>query len=165
MKLDMERFRALQAKIYAMKLEGDNFDTSIPLPGYKSTRSIKGKEKCASWGQEQLARTIESWGYTVIRDTWDVIHPHQLDIYIPELSAAVEYNGLQWHSDEHLLITYGLTASEYHQRKLNECKKKDLRLAYVWSDDYTRSRAEVLASLKAFLTEGTTSPVLTRLEP
>ena len=41
----------------------------------------------------------------------------ELDIYIPELGLAVEYDGDYWHNDKLMIETRGLTNSEAHQVK------------------------------------------------
>jgi len=53
----------------------------------------------------------------------------ELDIYLPELKLAIEFNGLYWHSDiykEH----------NYHLNKTENCEKKGIQLIHIWEDEW-----------------------------
>ena len=55
----------------------------------------------------------------------------ELDIVIPEIKLAIEYNGLYWHS---------INGSKYklgqHLSKTQSCEKLGYRLLYVWEDEW-----------------------------
>jgi len=53
----------------------------------------------------------------------------ELDIYIPELNLAFEYNGIYWHSD-----TY--KNKNYHLNKTESCENKNIQLIHIWEDDW-----------------------------
>jgi len=53
----------------------------------------------------------------------------ELDIYIPSLKIAFEFNGLYWHSD--LFKT-----KSYHLDKSKECEDVDIQLIHIWEDDW-----------------------------
>jgi hypothetical protein len=52
-------------------------------------------------------------------------HSLELDIYVPEKSIAIEFNGMYWHS---------FKDSNYHLYKTEECEKKGIRLIHIWED-------------------------------
>lgn len=49
----------------------------------------------------------------------------ELDIYIPSKGAAIEYNGVYWHSAK---------GRDYHLSKTLACKEKGIRLLHIWED-------------------------------
>lgn len=57
----------------------------------------------------------------------------ELDIYLPELKIAFEFNGLWWHNELNKL-------SDYHLNKTEECEKKGVRLIHIWEDDWQYSK-------------------------
>lgn len=68
----------------------------------------------------------------------------ELDIYIPSLKLAVEFNGLYWHSD-------ALKAREYHADKTRDAALKGVRVIHVWEDDWRDRRAVVESMLRSRL--------------
>lgn len=54
-----------------------------------------------------------------------VIYPYELDIYIPELKIAIEFNGNYWHS------AY-FKDDRYHQNKSLQCLDKGIRLVHIY---------------------------------
>jgi hypothetical protein len=58
-----------------------------------------------------------------------IIKPYELDIYLPDLNLAFEFNGLWWHSDLY-------KPKDYHYRKHKMCKDKDIELFQIWEDDW-----------------------------
>lgn len=65
----------------------------------------------------------------IITTDRSVISPYELDIFLPELKIAFEFNGLYWHSDEH-------KDKNYHLMKTNMCEEKGISLIHIWEDDW-----------------------------
>lgn len=59
---------------------------------------------------------------------------YELDIVIPSLLLAVEFNGLIWHSEK-----YG-KRRDYHQRKSDKAKLSGYRLIHIWADEWCDKR-------------------------
>lgn len=59
-----------------------------------------------------------------------IANPHEIDIYLPELKIAIEYNGLYWHSEANNIGKY------YHINKTQKCKEKNIRLIHIFSDEW-----------------------------
>jgi G:T-mismatch repair DNA endonuclease (very short patch repair protein) len=55
----------------------------------------------------------------------------ELDIVIPEIKLAIEYNGLYWHSINGSKYKFG-----QHLSKTQSCEKLGYRLLYVWEDEW-----------------------------
>jgi len=59
----------------------------------------------------------------------DVIKPLELDIYLPDLKLAFEFNGLYWHNELN-------KENNYHLNKTENCVEKDTQLIHIWEDDW-----------------------------
>jgi len=79
-------------------------------------------------------------------DRSTIINPHtgrflELDIYIPQLQVAFEYNGSYWHSDDNIqLRTNGKfdSAVDYHNFKSDLCFDLGIRLLHISEDNWVR---------------------------
>ena len=58
-----------------------------------------------------------------------MINPYELDIYLPEIGIAIEFNGLHWHSDKY-------KNKNYHLVKYERCLENEIELIQVWEDDW-----------------------------
>ncbi len=90
----------------------------------------------------------------VERGTRSVIYPYELDIVIPSLKIAIEYNGLYWHSETKL------KDKKYHLKKLEMCQEKGYRLIQIFDDEWLNKSDIVKARLKHILCK--TKPVYAR---
>lgn len=119
----------------------------------------------ASKGEAELTVYVESLGHTVIRRDRTVLKGKELDLYIPGLKLALEYNGDYWHSDEWLLSKGNQSALEYHRMKLDAAAKAGVRLGFVWDSEWKRlwSRKPVLEAVAEFLSSDVTPSSLLRL--
>lgn len=88
----------------------------------------------------------------IIENDRKVIHPLELDIYIPQLSLVFEFNGDYYHSNpkfyksHDMNKTLGLTAQQIwdkddEKRKL--CEAKGLEFHVVWEDDWKTKQHQV----------------------
>ena len=66
-----------------------------------------------------------------------IIPPLELDIYIPELKLAIEFNGNYWHSSE-------LKDKYYHINKTNLCKEKGIRLIHIFEWEWDNKKDQIL---------------------
>lgn len=74
----------------------------------------------------------------------DYEHLYELDVYVPDLKIAFEYNGDYWHSDETVRKTRPMfsSADEYHRLKKTACAELGVQLFFVWEHDWMDSLAE-----------------------
>lgn len=75
-----------------------------------------------------------------------LIHPYELDIYIPEQKIAIEFNGIYWHTE-----SKGKT-KEYHYNKWLACQNIGIQLIQVWEDDWITNSDKVKNMLLRRLT-------------
>ena len=90
--------------------------------------SISNKEK-------ELLKYIESiYDDKIIENNTNIIannnhRYYELDIYLPKLHIAFEFNGIYWHS-----IKY--KDKYYHQRKTLLCYAQNIQLIHIWENDW-----------------------------
>jgi len=65
----------------------------------------------------------------ILRNNRNVINPYELDIYIPELKLAFEFNGLYWHNELH-------KENNYHLNKTELCEDNEIQLIHIYEDDW-----------------------------
>ena len=65
----------------------------------------------------------------------------ELDIYIPELKIAIEYNGLYWHSNV-------FKEEDYHLNKTNLCNNIGIDLIHIWEDDWIYKKDIIKSIIK-----------------
>lgn len=81
----------------------------------------------------------------IIRRDRSVLDGLELDIFIPSMSIAIEYNGLRWHSEEFI------TDKNYHLNKLKKCNEKGVKLIQIFEDEWIEHKEIVLDKLKHIL--------------
>lgn len=105
-----------------------------------------GCKKCThitSKPEQEIAKFLSNFT-TVVTSDRKLISPKELDIVLPDIKVAIEYNGLHWHSEKHKPRTY-------HRDKTGECNSTGYRLIHVWEDDYTCNPNKILMWLASVL--------------
>lgn len=67
--------------------------------------------------------------HEVIQSDRSILHGKELDIYIPDLKIAIEFNGVYWHSEMH-------KDERYHQQKTLDCLKQGVRLIHIFEYEW-----------------------------
>ncbi len=99
-------------------------------------------EKFYSSSEKELLSFIQSiYSGIIIENTKSVIPPYELDIFLPELSLAIEFNGLYWHCSEQ-------KPDNYHKTKTELCEQKGIRLVHIFEDDWNFGRYIVKSILQ-----------------
>lgn len=75
----------------------------------------------------------EIYNGPIIENAKKIIQRKELDIYLPELNLAFEYNGAYWHSDEYM-------EPSYHVDKTNACKEQGIRLIHIFDWEWHNSQ-------------------------
>jgi G:T-mismatch repair DNA endonuclease (very short patch repair protein) len=73
---------------------------------------------------------------TVVRNDRTILGGKELDIVIPELRIAFEFNGCYWHHE-------GRVGKDAHASKQALAAEQGYRLFFVWDDQWTRHREAV----------------------
>ena len=70
-----------------------------------------------------------------------LIKPYELDIVIPELYLAIEFNGVYYHSVE------AGTPLGYHLMKTKMCETLNYKLIHIWEDEWNNNNEKVKNNL------------------
>lgn len=103
----------------------------------------RGCLKCAlhekkSKGEKELCDFIKSiYPGEILENTRKFIGRKELDIYLPELKLALEYNGEYWHK------IHEEKEPGYHENKRQLCKDAGITLIEVW-DSQWKTNAETI---------------------
>lgn len=98
-----------------------------------------------------------------LNNSRQIISPYELDIYFPNEKLAIEFNGTYWHSDIKIQESHGISAEEYHSNKIDKCLAKNIKLLYVWQDDWETSNDVMREDIKNAILNNDISTRLQRL--
>lgn len=86
----------------------------------------------------------------IIHGDRKILQGKELDIYIPNLKLAIEFNGTYWHCS-------GLKGRNYHQYKTIECTKRGIRLIHIFEYEWLNetTKAKLLGYLKDIISNDT----------
>lgn len=85
-----------------------------------------------------LSNTLNNLGVDHQTNLYSIIHPYELDLYIPKNNIAIEINGLRWHSVP--------GAKEKHLEKLKRCQDKNISLLQ-FTDYEINNKLEIVTSI------------------
>jgi len=71
----------------------------------------------------------ENYTGKILTSDRKILNGKELDIYLPELKLAFEYNGIYWHNDKN-------KNSDYHKNKSDSCQEKEIQLIHIWEDEW-----------------------------
>lgn len=102
-----------------------------------------GCPKCVNRSSKDEMRINDFLNKYVSTETTvrNVIHPYELDIYIPNKRVAIEYDGLYWHNDKNV-------DNNYHLMKTELCEKQGIQLIHIFEDEWMFHTDIVKSKLK-----------------
>lgn len=82
---------------------------------------------------------------TIVESDRTILNPLELDIYLPQLNVAIEFDGNYWHSD--------LNGKDrnYHLNKTTQCMNKGIHLIHIWEYIYNQKTEIVLSKINNLL--------------
>jgi hypothetical protein len=104
-------------------------------PVYKRTKG-QGCPVCrdyVSTPEKELASHLTKLGVKVIKSDRKILKGRELDLYLPDVKIAIEYNGLYWHTEDRGKTRW------YHHAKWEDCKQQGIQLIQIWEDDWNRN--------------------------
>lgn len=97
--------------------------------------------------EEDFVNFIRSfYSGEVVTSVRDKIPPMELDIFLPDLNLGIEINGGYWHSER-------FKDKNYHIRKYNLCKSKNIRLVSIWEWEYLKNKDKIENFIKNLILE------------
>jgi len=90
----------------------------------------KGKSISVYVKENELVEFIrENYNGKIIEKDRKILSGKELDVYLPDLNMAFEYNGLYWHSNFY-------KDDDYHLNKNYNCAIKNIQLIHIWEDSW-----------------------------
>lgn len=87
--------------------------------------------------EKELLKFIEdNYNGKILENDKSIINPYELDVYLPDLKLAIEFNGIFWH-------TIKFKPENYHYDKFDLCKEKGIKLINIWEDDWINKKDAV----------------------
>jgi hypothetical protein len=115
---------------------GKNHKFEISISTYQNRKKSNSilctkcnHSKISSMEIELLNFIEKNYNRTIIKSSRQIIKPYELDIYLPDINLAFEFNGLYWHSNKYKDINY-------HKVKSDLCEEKGIQLIHIWEDDW-----------------------------
>ena len=106
--------------------------------------------------EKELLNYIESiYKGKILKNNRSLIFPYELDIYLPELKIAIEYNGLYWHSSDQ-------KPNNYHKMKSDLCKEKGVHLIHIFENDWKINKSIVKSILSNFINNSNNTRIFAR---
>lgn len=107
----------------------------------KIQQYISNINTSSSKKEQELKDFIRTFHDNLIENSRRTIGRSELDIYLPDLKLAVEYNGIWYHCIENG------TAINYHLRKSILCRKKEIRLIHIYEFEDFEEQKQLLKDL------------------
>lgn len=131
-----------------------SIEIGCPTHGWfwqKAFHHLQGSNcpKCAnnntSKPEQEIYEFVKELYPSTTSNNYKIITPKELDIYIPELNKAIEFNGLYWHYSKDRFIP------GKHTFKSNLCRQKGIRLLHVREDLWLRDKERMKEVILRFL--------------
>jgi possible homing endonuclease len=143
----LKRYNTLQNKLGRVPTSLDvssEFDVTTPIAlRYAHTYgvNINTDTGAHSKAEDDICNILASNRLRFNRHVRNIIHPQELDIYIPDKKIAIEFNGSYWHSTLYV-------DKYYHQNKTLECAKKHIRLIHIFEHEwYSDNHSKIINML------------------
>jgi hypothetical protein len=108
--------------------------------------NINLKPLTRSYGERDVFNFISSiYSGEIVQNARDIISPLELDIFIPSLNIAIEFNGIYWHSE------LAGTPKDYHLNKTLRCEEKGVRLIHIFETEWEQRREIVKSRIRSLL--------------
>lgn len=117
-------------------------------PSHRTGKNSTGCPICNPTGTsksekdlQEIVKTIMGSETVLCNDKTILPGRQELDIVVPSMKIAIEYNGTRWHSE------LCKSNSDYHLKKQQLCTSLGYRLIFIWEDDFLQRRDTVIKML------------------
>ena len=136
---NLERYgfrNQFQCNLIKEKIKETNLERyGVEYP--QQSKEIRSKystlHKSSKVENELLLFIKNNYDSEIVSNSKKIILGYELDIYIPDLKLAFEFNGLYWHNE--------LSKDKnYHLIKTDSCEKQNIQLIHIYEDDWEFKR-------------------------
>ena len=122
------------------KFSGNLHDGAVPR-----CTTCYPKKQSSSYHEFEVFRFCEQYCKEDIIQNAKILEnkKQEVDIYIPGMKLAIEFNGLYWHSE------LNGRSWDYHLKKTQECLDKGIHLVHVFEDEWIGKKEIVKSILKS----------------
>jgi hypothetical protein len=111
------------------------------------TYNINGKTvNYVSKAEKEICEYLKNKNLIVKQSDRKILHGKELDIYIPSLNIAIEYNGNRWHTE-----WFANKDKNSHLNKTIECENNGVKLIHIFEDEYVSNKEMVLDKISHIL--------------
>ena len=131
--------------------KGHQYEVSFDHFKNGSRCPICNNEKTSSKAEIEIQELVKTLTNNVIcNDRTQIVNTNtgrslELDIYLPDLKKAIEYNGIFWHSSDEAKIK--------DQMKVDQCKNLGIDLLVINEADYLNNEEQIKNKIKQWLLE------------
>ncbi len=111
-------------------------------------KEISYFEKRQSNGEREIIQYIKEIlpKIKIYKNYRRLIHPKELDIYIPSKKFAIEFNGIYFHS-----MIVGKKDKTYHLDKMKKCKERGVKLIQIWDVEWINKKDIIKSVIRNIL--------------
>lgn len=109
--------------IFEQRAESHLIGTGCPTCAFESKRFQSKSEK-------EINEFIIGLGYETKTNIHSIISPKEIDIFVPDIDLAIEFNGVFWHSE------LSGKPNNYHLNKTIECNNRGVRLIHIFETEW-----------------------------
>ena len=138
----------VSTKIYNWQCKHCSNIFSLPYYGKLLDKKCYCQQKhTKSYAEKYILKFLRKYTknkLNILAGNRKIIYPYELDIVIPSIKLAIEYNGIYWHS-----INNENTPKDkfYHLNKTNMCENSGYQLIHIWEDDWLENRKIILQKI------------------
>lgn len=121
-----------------------NCDVSV-VSTYIHQHGIEVQHYTQSTGELEINQFIKSLGFTTKQGCRSLVPNREIDIFVPSVNLAIEFNGLYWHSERLGKDKW------YHHNKWQVCKDQGIQLITIFDDEWREHRTQVENKLRSLL--------------
>jgi formylmethanofuran dehydrogenase subunit E len=122
---------------------GEYFETVVNnILDKRGSKICRRCQQSTSTQENELKDFILSLGVHIEENI--KIGGKEVDIFIPSLNMAFEYNGSFWHNDIN-------KPPQYHYNKITTCQENNVRLIIIWDYEWINNKNEIKSYIKAQL--------------
>lgn len=117
----------------------------VTASGHLRGKGCPGCRPSGSCPENELSDFLEGLGLNVVRNSRKIIPPFELDIVIPDLQIAFEFNGIFWHSEQ------AGKSSTYHSDKTERALAAGYRVFHVYESEWDLYRDALRERIQALI--------------